>query len=76
MDKIDKKLLHQIIILDSIEKLRKIKKNIELTENTELLKDLEHFLNVLQQEESKQDIDLFNISMGKIILSQNNFSLL
>ena len=62
MDKIDKKLLHQIIILDSIEKLRKIKKNIELTENTELLKDLEHFLNVLQQEESKQDIDLFNIS--------------
>ena len=76
MDKIDKKLLHQIIILDSIEKLRKIKKNIELTENTELLKDLEHFLNVLQQEESKQDIDLFNISMGKIILSQNKFSLL
>ena len=76
MDKIDKKLLHQIIILDSIEKLRKIKKNIELTENTELLKDLENFLNVLQQEESKQDIDLFNISMGKIILSQNKFSLL
>jgi len=76
MDKIDKKLLGQIILLDSIEKLRKIEKNIKLTGNAGLLKDLKKFLIILRQEEAKQDIDLFNISMGKMILSQNNFSLL
>ena len=75
MDKIDKKLLGQIILLDSIEKLRKIEKNIKLTGNAGLLKDLKKFLIILRQEEAKQDIDLFNISMGKMILSQNNFSL-
>ena len=76
MDKIDKKLFEQIVILDSIEKIRNIKKNIKLTNNLELLQACEKFLIILQKVEENYDIDPFNISMGKIILSQNKFSLL
>ena len=76
MDKLDKKLFEQIVILDSIKKIKNIKKNIKLTENTELLEGLEKFLIILMKEEEKYDIDSFNIAMGKIILAQNNFSLL
>ena len=75
MDKLDKKLFEQIVILDSIKKIRNIKKNIQLTENSKLLEDINKFLIILQTEEEKYDIDPFNISMGKIILSQNKFSL-
>ena len=76
MDKLDKKLFEQIVILDSIKKIKNIKKNIKLTENTKLLEGLEKFLIILMKEEEKYDIDSFNIAMGKIILAQNNFSLL
>ena len=76
MDKIDKKLFEQIVILDSIAKIRNIKKNIKLTNNSKLLQECENFLIILQKVEEKHNIDPFNISMGKIILSQNKFSLL
>ncbi len=76
MDKLDKKLFKQIVILDSIKKIKNIKKNIKLTENTKLLEGLEKFLIILMKEEEKYDIDSFDIAMGKIILAQNNFSLL
>ena len=76
MDKLEKKLFEQIVILDSIKKIKNIKKNIKLTENTNLLEGLEKFLIILMKEEEKYDIDSFDIAMGKIILAQNNFSLL
>ena len=77
MDKLEKKLFEQIVILDSIKKIKNIiQKNIKLTENTKLLEGLEKFLIILMKEEEKYDIDSFDIAMGKIILAQNNFSLL
>ena len=76
MDKLDKKLFEQIVILDSIKKIKNIKKNIKLTENTKLLEGLEKFLIILMKEEEKYDIDSFDIAMGKMILAQNNFALL
>ena len=47
MDKLEKKLFEQIIIFDSIKKIRNIKKNIKLIENTKLLEGLEKFLIIL-----------------------------
>ena len=76
MDKLDKKLFEQIIILDSLKKIRNIKKNIQLIENSKLLECINKCLILLQTEEVNSNIDPFNISMGKMILSQNKFSLL
>tara|TARA_B100000427_G_C15273521_1_gene492133 strand:- start:110 stop:340 length:231 start_codon:yes stop_codon:yes gene_type:complete len=75
MDKIDAKLFKQIVILDSIQKLRNIKKNIKLINSKDLIESLDNFLNILEKEEVKHDIDLFNISMGKMILTQKGFVL-
>jgi hypothetical protein len=75
MNNLNDKLFEQIIILDSIKKIINIKKNIELIDNSKLSEAINNVFNILKTEESKQDIDLFNIAMGKMILSQNNFSL-
>lgn len=75
MDKIDAKLFKQIVILDSIQKLRNIKKNIKLINSKDLIESLDNFLNILEKAEVKHDIDLFNISMGKMILTQKGFVL-
>ena len=75
MDKLDKKLFEQIVIIDSIKKIRNVRKNIELIDNSKLSEAINTIFNILTLEESEQNIDLFNIEIGKMILCQNNFSL-
>ena len=76
MDKLNKKLFEQIVIVDSIKKIRNIRKNIELINNSKLSEAVNTVFNTLKLEESEQDIDLFNIEIGKMILLENNFQLL
>ena len=47
MDKLDKKLFEQIIIVDSIKKIRNVLKNIELINNSKLSEAINTVFNIL-----------------------------
>ena len=78
MDKINSRILNQLVVSRNLQIIQKLKKNLQLCKNLNLDK-LNQLLNNLVQEfeniQKSSTYDSFDLAYAKIILKQNNINL-
>jgi len=76
MDKINSRVLTHLVIIDTLAKISKIKKNLSHCPNIEIISDL--LIQVKKECEKIEfelDVDLFDAQFATMILSKNNVEL-